>query len=303
MWVGFLSLFVAVMIGGSLAPLFIKLGVREFPPFTFSALRFIIATIVFLPFYLINKEKILTYRDYKELFLKSLFFVGNAAFFGLGISHTTLIMSQILYALSPILVLVCSYIILGERITKERIIGLVLAFSGVGFLIYQSFINGDTNSVGTLSGNILVFLAVFSYALYFIFSKSLQKKYKTTTISFFNLFVAMIVFIVLSPLELMFRSLDISKITIVGIGSVLGAAIILSALMFFLVQFGIKRTSAFSAALFQYLAPFFASLIAIPVLHERPTIALIFGGMLIIIGVFYATTYHPLKKHIQSVLQ
>lgn len=303
MWIGFFALLVASIIGGSFGPFFIKLGIREFPPFTFTAIRFIIASFVFLPFYLKNKEKILTYGDYKELFLKSLFFVGNAGFFSLGISHTTLIMSQILFTLTPIIVLICSYFLLEETITKERIIGLVLAFFGVGFLIHQSFVRGDTNSIGTLSGNIFVFLAVVSFALYFIFSKSLQKKYKTTTISFFNLFVAMIVFTFLTPFELMVQPLIFSKITFVGIGSVFGAAIILSALMFFLVQFGIKRTGPVTASLFQYLAPFFASLIAIPILNERPTITLVIGGMLIIVGVFYATTYYPLKKHIQSVLQ
>ena len=47
MWLGLLALLVAQAIGGAGGPLAIKLGVREFPPLTFTFLRFFLAEMFF----------------------------------------------------------------------------------------------------------------------------------------------------------------------------------------------------------------------------------------------------------------
>jgi drug/metabolite transporter (DMT)-like permease len=60
--------------------------------------------------------------------------------------------------------------------------------------------------------------------------------------------------------------------------------------MLFLTQYGIKHTNAFLGSVFLYLGPLFAAVTAIPLLGEQVTTNLIIGGVLILGGVFYATT-------------
>lgn len=302
MWLGLLALLVAQFIGGAGGPLAIKLGVKEFPPLTFTFLRFFFATIILLPIYLREKNKP-SRVDWKNLFTKSIFFSFNAAFFSIGIQYTTAIMSQILYTLVPVIVLFFAYVLLKEKITMPKIVGLVVSSIGVSFLIEQSIEKADLFSFGHPLGNFFVLCAVFSWAFYFVFSKQLQKKYSIATITFSNFLTAVVILSLTIPFELYVRPLVLKDITIVGIGSLLYVAVFLSAIMIFLMQFGVKRTNAFSASLFSYMGPLFALFTAIPFLGERLTIGLVVGGVLILTGVFYATTYEQVRKQIRSVLQ
>ncbi len=293
MFAGLIALLVAGFIGGQ-TPLFLKVAVREFPPLLVTFLRFLIATVVILPFFIRQKEK-LSRADIKQLSLQSLFFAGNVGIFSIAVQYTSVIMSQILYTLVPLIVAIMSYLMLNEKFTKNKIIGLLFAMIGVGFLIEQSASKMDILSFGTPLGNILSLLAIFSWATYMVLSKNLTKKYSTITTSFMSYVVAAFILLFCVPFEQLVRPFLPSHVTFLGIGSVLTMGIVSSALMFFLLQVVIKKTSPFIASLFQYLGPLSAAITAIPFLGEKLTTPLIFGSILILVGVFYATTYPYIK--------
>jgi len=50
-----------------------------------------------------------------------------------------------------------------------------------------------------------------------------------------------------------------------------------SLIQYLFLQIGVKKTNAFTASLFQYIAPFIAATATIPLLHERVTFHLIIG--------------------------
>jgi len=79
---------------------------------------------------------------------------------------------------------------------------------------------------------------------------------------------------------------------LVGIGSVA---------QYVALQVGVKRTNAFIASLFQYVAPFIATSAAIPLLGEKVTWELVVGGILILLGVFIATTFGQVKEYIKHI--
>lgn len=300
---GLAALAIANLLGSGLSPLFIKLGIREIPPLVFTALRFILAAIIFLPFYLRQISKKLSLKDFLLLSLQSIFFAGNVGFFSIGIQFTSAIMSQTLYTFLPIFVGVLSYFTLKERFSKAKIIGSAVALLGVSFLIQQSILKADILSLGTLLGNVIVLCAVMSYSGYITLSQKLTKIYSPVTTSFFNFAITAILLTAIIPFELTINPIILNKITIIGIVSLLGVSIFGSAISFFLVQVGIKKTSAFTASLFQYTGPLSAAITAIPILGEKPTFSMVAGGILIIIGVFYATTWQYIKKQRKSVLQ
>src|SRR3989338_4608831 len=183
-------------------------------------------------------------------------------------------MSQILYTLTPLLVFILAYLLLKEKLTKEKLIGLIIAFIGVSFLLQQSISKVETLSFGEPLGNIILLCAVVSWSFYFISSRSLLKKYSSVTVTFYNALTCAILLIILVPFELMIRPLIVSNITVSGISSVFGIAIFASVIMTYLIQLGIKKTSAFTASLFQYMGPFFVTVTAIPILGEKVTLGL-----------------------------
>ncbi|MDO8639546.1 MAG: DMT family transporter [bacterium] len=291
---GLIALMVAGLIGG-ISPILVKIGVKEIPPLTLTAIRFLLATLIFLPFFLKFRTKNLSRRDIENISFISIFFALNVGIFSIAIQFTTAIVSQIFYTLVPIIVVALSYFILKERITKNKIIGLMLAFTGVAFLLQQSIAKEEVLTFGTPLGNLLNIAAVISWSFYMIYSKRLTNKYSPATTTFFSFLITTVLLLLILPIEFTIRPLIINSVTFSSVASVLGLAFFSSCLMFFLIQLVIKKTSPFTASLFQYLGPFSAAIFAIPILGEKPTFPLILAGFLIILGVFYATTFNKKK--------
>lgn len=294
MFVGVGVLFLANFIGGAITPLFVKIGTRELSPFIFTFFRFFVASIVFLPFFLKNYERI-TKKQAATIGFFSLFFGLNATLYAIGLMHTTIIASQILYTLVPVVVGILSYFLNKEKFTVYKIVGGLIAFSGVCLLIFESFQKSQNVSLGTPLGNLIVISAVLCWSFYLVVSKKLTKTFKPTTTSFYSYVITALIlspFFVFEAFSGKLYSIHISTPEIWAI-SVTGT--ISAALMFYLMQVGIKKTSAFVASLFFYFAPFFSSLTAIPYLHEKITPLLVIGGTLIIIGVFVASTLEHIR--------
>lgn len=296
MWSGLGVLLLSKFIAGAVNPAVIKLAVREFAPVFFIAIRFLIATLVLLPFYLRQKRKPSTLKEIKILSAFALLFFLNNIFYSNGISQTTIIMSEILYAMLPVFVILLSYFLRREKLTKYKIAGFVISSAGVAILLQQLFTVRAEHTFGTIIGNSLVLCAVISWSFYTVFSKPLTTIYSPVTTTFFSFGITSLLAFLLTPFS---RLLSISGsshiITIYSIGLLLlsvGAAIG----NFFLYQFGIHKTTPVIASFFQYLSPFFALLTALPIFKEKVTFPFVIGGILVLAGVFYATTYSQVRK-------
>ena len=116
---------VAFLGGGT--PVFSKIALKVFPVFTYLFLRFAIAALIVVPLFIKSKEKI-TKKDLLKIILVSLLGTSNVLFFALGVRYTSATVSQLLYAIAPIIIMVFSILILKERISKEKVLGIVYIF-------------------------------------------------------------------------------------------------------------------------------------------------------------------------------
>ena len=109
-------------------------------------------------------------------------FLGAAAnqlLFFHGINLTSPIDASIIMTTTPVIVLIFSLLILKERITKIKLLGITIG--GIGAI---SLILYGNKAVGTSSflGNLFVLLNACSYGLYLVVVKTLMKKYHTITV-------------------------------------------------------------------------------------------------------------------------
>src|SRR3989344_5509666 len=95
-----LAIVVGSIIGGAVSSV-TKIGLVKIPPFNFSFIRFFLASILMLPFFL--KVKVKFDKSFSSLILLSLLPTANVALFVLGVKTTTASISQMLYAGTPIL--------------------------------------------------------------------------------------------------------------------------------------------------------------------------------------------------------
>src|SRR3989338_1746182 len=103
-----LAILIGSVLGGAVSSV-TKIGLVKIPPFSFSFIRFFIASICLLPFFL--RTKIKFDRKFQSLILLSLLPTLNVALFVLGIKTTTASISQMLYAGTTILVGVLGYVL------------------------------------------------------------------------------------------------------------------------------------------------------------------------------------------------
>lgn len=296
MLIGLLALLLYVVLG-ALIPTVVKLTLREIPPFTLTFLRFLIATLVILPFYWQQRPKKITRDQTIQLLLVgALGSVVNTALFAYAIQFTSVIVSQILYSTVPIIVAIFGFFLIKEKVSSIQLTGVIIGFFGVLFLIYQSVLSQDILTFGTPFGNILMLVGVLGWSFYTIFSRDLSNKFSPITLSFATFLSGTIFLAIISPIEMLVKGFSLFMITGRAFLELLFLGIVSSVVVYSLYQFGIKKTSAFTASLSFYLSPIFVVLPAAIFLQERLTPFLITGATLILSGVFLATTYEQLKK-------
>ncbi|HER40439.1 MAG TPA: EamA family transporter, partial [Salinimicrobium catena] len=151
-------------------------------PFGFILLRVLGAAILF---WLISiwgpKEKIAT-GDWPRLIGCTVFgMVINMLLFFKGLSLTTPINSSVIITISPILVLVLAAVLIKERITVLKTVGIITGLAGAMALIF--FTKQATDNAPNIPlGNFFVIINALSYGLYLILVKPLTAKYHSFTL-------------------------------------------------------------------------------------------------------------------------
>lgn len=148
--------------------------------FAFVFLRVLGAAVLFwLCSFFFKSEKI-EKKDFITIFFASLFGVGiNMLLFLKGLELTTPIHASVIMTITPVLILILSIFFLDEKLTKLKIIGIILAFSG-GVLLTAL---GKSTRIGdnVALGNLCIFINAISYSIYVIIIKRLTAKYHPFT--------------------------------------------------------------------------------------------------------------------------
>ena len=148
-------------------------------PSAFIFLRVVGAGILFWIIKSFIKERV----EKKDLFLLLIcgFFgvTTNQLFFFHGLNLTSPIDASIIITAIPVMVLVFSALLLKEKITTNKLIGIIIGGIGAVLLVWYGKSGGGTSSI---LGNIFVLINACSYALYLVLVKPLMKKYNPITI-------------------------------------------------------------------------------------------------------------------------
>jgi len=119
--------------------------------------------------------------DLGRLFLCGLFGVAlNQMMFFHGLMRTTPINSSIIMVATPILVLVLSGSLIGERITWTKAIGVAMGAAGALSLIALKPKGLDTGA--TALGDLFILINATSYGIYLVIVKPLMRKYTAVTV-------------------------------------------------------------------------------------------------------------------------
>ena len=257
-------------------------------PFGFIFLRVLGAAILFWILSLFFKNQKIDRKDWPRILLCSfLGMVINMLAFFKGLELSTQINSSVLITVVPILVFSFSVIILKEKVSLIKMLGISAGFFGALILILYSPVSGY-NAPNIPLGNLLFVLNSSTYGLYLIFVKPLVEKYNIITL-FRWLFL--FGFIMNFPITVQeFSSVDWVNLPLKQ--AVLPMIYVVVGTTFFtylLNAYALSTLKASTVSSFVYFQPIVGIVYALTTENDSLTIINVIGMLLIFTGVYLVT--------------
>ena len=273
-------LFVGILYGANYSV--VKTVTPEFiKPFGFIVIRVVVATALFWLISISIKTKIDWKKDGGRVFLCALFGVGiNMLAFFKGVSLTSAINGSIIMTLTPAMVFITSALILKERVTGQKIIGLLIGFVGAMIIIYMG---KSAVSQGDWRGDLLVILNATSYGTYLVLVKPLLNKYDPITLSKWIFLIGC--FLVLPVGWTEFSTTEWHNFTTQTYWAIAFVIIGVTFMVYLLNIWAMKKVNPSTVGAYIYVQPVFAVLIASLFYGETLTLIHLVAAVLVFIGV------------------
>lgn len=259
--------------------------VAEFiSPISISFYRWLIAFVLMSPFVLLSVWKYRTEIRQHAWQFALLGACGMVFYQGLAYSaahYTTATNMGIINAFTPIFTIFISMFILKEMPTRYAVIGGILSFLGLLYVMSQGNLQSLVHLAGHW-GDLLMILAVFLYAFYGVFLKKWQIQMPLLT----SLYVQ-IAFALLFHLPFVFV-LGLDAINSQNVGSVLYAGVFPSIVAPLVWMMAVQYIGPNRTSIFMNVMPIGTALIAYFWLNEAWTIYHTIGGVIILLGIALA---------------
>lgn len=209
--------------------------------------------------------------------------VINQSFFIAGLKFTTPINASLIMTTTPILVLVTAAIIIKERITNRKILGIALGLTGAVALILLK--NGNINwELDNLKGDLMILINAISYGTYLVFVKTLMKKYHPITIV---KWIFLIGFVIMLPIGGPgFSEIDWQSFPTAVWWALFYVLIATTFLAYLLNVTALKVVNPSVVSIYIYLQPLIATVIALMIGKDVLTFWKVAAGVLIFVGVY-----------------
>jgi drug/metabolite transporter (DMT)-like permease len=279
--INILSLFFVVFLWGSSFAL-IKIGVEMIPPITLAFLRFLIAVPFLIGFTYLRNRHIFKRSILKDWKIFAFLGVTGVTLQNLlqnvGLQFTTASNASLIIGANPIFIALLDSVYLKEKVTLKLVSGVVLAFSGIVFVIKPTEWPLHPMMV---AGDLLCLCSGFAWACYSVFTRKKLLKYGANEITTYSMVLGTLF---LLPSSLVFEKLDLN-ISPMSWLILLYLGLLCSGLAFLLWSRALEDVSATKAGAFLFFIPVVSVMFAHFMLSEPWDILFAIGTLLVLMGV------------------
>lgn len=271
-----------------------KGAVDSIPPLSMSFWRWVIALAVILPFGL---PGVLRHRQVIRQYLGSMLILAtfSVAAFNSLLYYAAITASAtniaLINATIPIFIALLAWLLLGDRTRPVQLLGILLAVLGILTVVARGQLSVLTE-LEAQPGDLIMVGAVFSWGLFSVLLRRQAVPLPALTFLTTQIALGTLVILPFYLIELMFfkGGFEVGRATIMPL---LYFAFFPGILAYAFWNHGVHRVGPARAAMFMYLTPVFASILAGVFLGERLGHFHIIGGLLILAGLFLATRKVP----------
>jgi drug/metabolite transporter (DMT)-like permease len=284
-----------------------RIGLRELPALALGSFRLVTAGIVSLPvlfFSRTGKDQVVKVTvevpGNSSTLLSELWTITYLGFFGVilnqgcftvGLNYTSVSHSSLIIGCAPILILLFSWVLGLEALTRRKAIGMTFAFAGAAVVAVEQATNAGA---GNFRGDLLTLVAGIGLALYTVLGKRVIAEYSPMRLSLLtNIAAAVLVSpVALWQVGMLARAGRLGAISLEAWGGVIYLGVLGSAVSYILYFWALRYMTPARLGAVSYLQPIGAILLGLVLLGEPITRRVAVGGLLIIAGV-YAIETHP----------
>ncbi|MDU9418710.1 DMT family transporter [Staphylococcus lloydii] len=256
----------------------IKLALQDFKAENLLALRLIIGSLLLCIIGIIKKVPL--------PHLKDIPFILLLGFCGFTVYHTSLSIGEyyvsagiasLLVTTTPIFSVLLAIFFLREKFSKIAWMGSIIAFLGVALIS----LGNEDNITVVVIGVILILFASLGESIYFVFQKRYLDKYGFIPFTIYTIVSGAIFMLLFLPDSYS----EVQTASTTSLLAVLYLGISPTVIPYFALAFTIQKIGVSDATISLYLTPIVSILLSYLLLGEIPTLIVIGGGIITLIGV------------------
>ncbi len=250
-------------------------------PLVIGSYRQTFATFLFLPFLLKDKFQEILNLSSREIF--ELVIIGSllGAHFGFWISSvkaTSVAASVLLGTCHIVYVSIIGWVVFGERLNSQGIIGTVIALAGIIILFWGDLVEDP----GNFKGNFLAFISGILAGLYYLGGRKHRKNISLPTYAFVvYLSSAIIMWFVVIIQGLEYKSMPNSELQLFFL-----MALVPTLLGHTMQNWALAFLPAYVISITLLAEPIGSGLLAWYIFSEVPSLGVLVGGLIVLVGVY-----------------
>lgn len=264
-----------------------KAAIGQVPPITLALLRFLVASALLLP--LAWRRRRLAAPSLRGAWptIAGMGLCGVALYqvganFGLG--YTTASQAVIIQSIIPILTAILAALLLHERPTRLRVLGIALSLAGVALVVLAAA--PSTTASNPLLGGALLLASALGWVVYTLLAKRIAAA-DQLSVTAYSILIGTLLMLPLSLLEA--GTANLAAIGWPGWASILYLGVLSTAAANLIYNRSLSYLDASQATTFLNLVPVVGVLIAVLFLGEPLLGWQLAGGALALVGVWLAT--------------
>ena len=250
-------------------------------PLVIGSYRQTFATFLFLPFLLKDKFQEILNLSSREIFELLIIGILLGAHFGFWISSvkaTSVAASVLLGTCHIVYVSIIGWVVFGEKLNSRGIIGTVIALAGIIILFWGDLVEDP----GNFRGNFLAFISGILAGLYYLGGRKHRKNISLPTYAFIVYFSsAVVMWLVVLTQGLEYRSIPNSEFQLFFL-----MALVPTLLGHTMQNWALAFLPAYVISITLLAEPIGSGLLAWYIFSEVPSLGVLVGGLIVLVGVY-----------------
>ncbi|WP_242876309.1 DMT family transporter [Desulfosporosinus hippei] len=271
----------AVIIVWGISYVSIKVAVVEIPPITMALIRFAMASLMlWIIIQRVEPQAKLHKSDLPKMILGGIFGITLYFIFeNIGVKFSTATNASLIVSVVPVITIVLDVLFFKGRLSFLKLLGVIIAVGG-SYLAVTGNGSVELNSSHFL-GNLLMILAMLSWAFFTLVNKSLQGKYSGLFLTTYQTIFGTLFFIPLSLLEYK----EWKPFSLTALSNLLFLAVFCSVVGYLLYIYALKRLDVALTTIYLNLIPVVGVLSGYLFLKESILPIQLIGGLITLLAI------------------